>query len=187
VRILTAVALVAGSAAAVRAGSADPVDERIRAHVVGLRTPDRDRVVRVATDVGSLYGLLTVAGLLELRGGSRRTVHLLAAGATAWSAAQAAKPLLPRERPYEAGISERLVVEPAGASWPSGHAAVAAAMADVLGRGRGPLVRSLLDTTALAVGLSRVYVGVHHASDVLAGLGLGRLSAAATGWMSRQR
>ncbi len=186
-RILIASALVAGSAAAVRAGAADPVDESIRTRIVGLRTPGRDRFVRVATDVGSLYGLLTLAGLLEVRGGSRRTLHLLAAGVTAWTAAQGAKPLLPRERPYEAGTSERLVVEPAGASWPSGHAAVAAAMADVLGRGRGPLVRSVLDAAAFAVGLSRVYVGVHHASDVLAGLGIGRLSAGATGWVTRRR
>lgn len=186
-RLFLASALVAGSAAAVRAGAADPVDERIRARIVGLRTPRRDRFVRVATDAGSLYGLLTVAGLLEVRGGSRRTFHLLAAGVTAWTAAQGAKPLLPRERPYEAGTSERLVVEPAGASWPSGHAAVAAAMADVLGRGRGPLTRCVLGAAAFAVGLSRVYVGVHHASDVLAGLGIGRLSAGVTRWVARQR
>ena len=179
-RILTAMALVAGSAAAVRTGQAEAVDAQVREQVVALRGPVRDRVVRVATDVGSLYGLLAVAGLLELGGGSRRTRHLLAAGATAWTAAQAAKPLLPRERPYEAGVAERLVVEPAGTSWPSGHAAVAAAMAAVLGRGRGPLVRLWLDVAALSVGASRIYVGVHHASDVVAGLGIGRLSAAAT-------
>jgi membrane-associated phospholipid phosphatase len=188
VRILIASALVAGSAAAVRAGAADPVDEQIRTSIVRLRTPGRDRVVRVATDAGSLYGLLAVAGFLEARGGSpRRTLHLLAAGVTAWTAAQGAKPLLPRERPYEAGTSERLVVEPAGTSWPSGHAAVAASMADVLGRGRGPFTRSVLDAAAFAVGLSRVYVGVHHASDVIAGLGIGRLSAGVTRWVARRR
>jgi membrane-associated phospholipid phosphatase len=185
--MLTAAALVGASASAVRTGRAAALDEPVRASLLGLRTPGRDRIVRVATDAGSLYGLLAVAGLLELSGRSRRTGHLVAAGATAWVAAQAAKPLLPRERPYESGSSERLVVRPAGASWPSGHAAVAAAMADVLGRGRGPLARGALGAAALAVGLSRVYVGVHHASDVIAGHGVGRLSADLTAFLGRAR
>jgi undecaprenyl-diphosphatase len=88
-----------------------------------------------------------------------------------------AKPLLPRERPYQADGAERLVVEPSGSSWPSGHAAVAAALAATLGEGRGPLERALLTGTAWAVGVSRVYVGVHHPTDVIAGHGLGALSA----------
>jgi undecaprenyl-diphosphatase len=108
------------------------------------------------------------------------------AGATAWTLAQATKPLLPRERPYQSDGAERLVVEPAGTSWPSGHAAVAAAMAITLGEGRGPAVRALLGSLATAVGISRVYVGVHHASDVVAGLGVGIVSAAALRPISRR-
>jgi len=81
------------------------------------------------------------------------------------------------DRPYLTGAAERLVVRPAGTSWPSGHAAVAAALAATLGEGRGPAVRGLLTASAAAVGVSRVYVGVHHASDVVAGFGLGGLTA----------
>jgi undecaprenyl-diphosphatase len=82
--------------------------------------------------------------------------------------------------------AERIVIEPAGTSWPSGHAAVAAAMVGTLGHGRGPLTRGLLSAMALAVGGSRVYVGVHHPTDVAAGLGLGALSASLVRRVSRR-
>ena len=174
---LLAAGLVAASARAVADGRADAPDRRLRERLTALRTPGRDAVVRVGTDVGSLYGVAIVAGAFAVAGRPRGAVRVAAAGATAWTVAQAAKPLLPRERPYEADGAERLVVEPAGTSWPSGHAAVAAALAVTLGTGRTSMVRRALDATALAVGVSRVYAGVHHPSDVVAGLGLGTLSA----------
>jgi len=174
--LLSAV-LVVASGLAVRGGRADELDERARERITALRSPERDAVVRVATDLGSLYGVGVVAGALAVAGRPGLALRVGAAGATAWTLAQGAKPLLPRERPYQANGAERLVVEPAGSSWPSGHAAVAAAMASTLGEDQGPLTRSLLSAAAVGVGLSRVYVGVHHLSDAIAGLGLGGLSA----------
>jgi undecaprenyl-diphosphatase len=185
-RPLTALVLVAASARAVRDGAAETLDARLRSRVAALRTPERDAVVRVATDLGSLYGVGVVAGTFALLGRPALARRLGAAGATAWTLAQAAKPLLPRERPYQAHGAERLVVEPAGTSWPSGHSAVAAAMAATLGDGRGPLARMLLGAAATAVGASRVYVGVHHPSDVVAGLGIGSLSASLVRRFSRR-
>lgn len=185
-RPLTATLLVAASARAVRDGAAESLDARLRARVAQLRTPERDAVVRVATDLGSLYGVGVVAGACALLGRPRLARRVGAAGATAWTLAQAAKPLLPRERPYQADGAERLVVEPVGTSWPSGHSAVASAMAATLGEGRGPVTRALLGAVATAVGASRVYVGVHHPSDVVAGLGIGSLGAALVRRLSRR-
>jgi undecaprenyl-diphosphatase len=171
------VALVVASGLAARDGRAVGLDVEVRRRIGLLRSPQRDAVLRVATDLGSLYGVGVVAGAVAVAGRPRLARAVSASGATAWALAQATKPLLPRERPYQADGAERLVVEPAGTSWPSGHAAVAAAMATTLGAGRGPAVRGLLGATAVGVALSRVYVGVHHATDVIAGLGLGALSA----------
>ena len=185
-RPLTATLLVAASARAVRDGAAETIDARLRARVVAFRTPRRDAVVRVATDLGSLYGVGVVAGTLALVGRPRLARRVGLAGATAWTLAQAAKPLLPRDRPYQADGAERIVVEPAGTSWPSGHSAVAAAMAATLGEGRGRLTRALLGTLAAGVGASRVYVGVHHPSDVVAGLGIGSLAATLLRRVSRR-
>jgi len=183
---VTAAALVAASALAVRDGRADASDAALRERITGLRTPERDAVVRVATDLGSLYGVGAVSGLLALSGRSGLAVRVALSGATAWTLAQAAKPLLPRERPYQSDGAERIVVEPAGTSWPSGHSAVAAAMASTLGEGRGPLTRGALGAIAAAVGVSRVYVGVHHPSDVVAGYGIGALSASLVRLLSRR-
>jgi Membrane-associated phospholipid phosphatase len=68
-----------------------------------------------------------------------------------------------------------------GSSFPSGHATAAAAtfaaIALILGRGRSPKVRAVLGGVAagvaVAVACSRVFLGVHWLSDVVAGLALG--------------
>jgi membrane-associated phospholipid phosphatase len=184
--LTAAFAAVVTSAAAVRRGWARPVDVAARSFAGALRTPERDAVVRVATDLGSLYAVAAVSGAFLMLGRPRRAGDVALAGAAAWSAAQVAKRTLPRGRPYEVADTERLVPIPAGSSWPSGHAAVAVAMAHVLGSRRGVLVRTMLGGTARLVGLSRVYVGVHHLSDVVAGYGLGAITARLTARMRRR-
>ena len=69
----------------------------------------------------------------------------------------------------------------AGTSFPSGHAAAAAAtyavFAMVLGRRRSPTVKALLGgaavSIAIAVAATRVLLGVHWFTDVLAGVFIG--------------
>jgi membrane-associated phospholipid phosphatase len=178
-RLLTALVAVPGTVAAIRRGWTRPLDRAARSAAESLRTPERDAVVRVATDLGSLYAVGAVTGLLMMGGRRRRAQDVATAGLAAWTAAQVAKRVLPRERPYEADGAERLVPVPTGSSWPSGHAAVAVALAHELGSGRGRIVRTVLRSIARFVGLSRVYVGVHHLSDVVAGAALGTLTSRA--------
>ena len=86
--------------------------------------------------------------------------------------------IIDRMRPAVADLTSGL---PSAASWPSGHAAAAAALygaaaALVLAyaRGRGRRAALLLPlVVAPAVGVSRIYVAAHYPTDVLAGLALG--------------
>ena len=86
------------------------------------------------------------------------------------------KHLLHRVRPTFNPIAAHL-----GPSFPSGHSATAAALyaavALVMARRRSPRVRALLAggaaAIAVAVAISRVMLGVHWLSDVIAGLAFG--------------
>ncbi len=173
-----AMGAVVGSWQLARAGhGGNPLDAL--ADVV--RTPrgsNVDWVVAATTDIGSVFGLAGMAAAVTT-GMSRRTgVEVLGAGAAGWIVGQAAKPLMERQRPYETGLAPLLVHPPAGSSWPSGHTAVAAATATVLAP-LGPATAAVGTTLAGWVGLTRIYVGAHHPSDVLGGIGLGVLSGLA--------
>jgi undecaprenyl-diphosphatase len=85
---------------------------------------------------------------------------------------QGIKRLFGRRRPtLEGGLTERLR-RPATSSFPSGHASAAFCAAVLLSdrhRGQAPFWYAL----AVVVAFSRVYVKLHHASDVVAGSVIG--------------
>jgi membrane-associated phospholipid phosphatase len=176
---LAAIGLIAASYAAVRSGRSERLDRQAAkalAYPLGHRV---DLLVAAGTDLGSIYGIAGIAGVLAATGRRRAALDVAAVGGLAWTAAQAAKPLVGRERPYVVEGADRLVAVPAGSSWPSGHVAVASAMATTLAEHHLP-TRPARMARAAAVGVaaSRCYVGVHHLTDVLAGWGVGVLCSA---------
>jgi membrane-associated phospholipid phosphatase len=132
-----------------------------------------DVVVSATTDLGSTFGVAGTATALAATGHRREAGDVVGAGAAGWIVAQSLKMLVDRARPYEADGAARLVSIPAGSSWPSGHPAVAAAMATVLAPRLGTAPAVAAGGAAVYVAWSRIYVGVHHPTDVIAGLGLG--------------
>jgi membrane-associated phospholipid phosphatase len=174
-----ALALVAASYVAVRSGRSERLDRQAAkalAYPLGRRV---DVLVAAGTDLGSVYGIAGLATVLAATGRRRAAIDVAAVGAIAWTAAQASKPLVGRERPYVVEGADRLVAIPAGSSWPSGHVAVASAMATTLTDHLPARVRWVARAAALGVAVSRCYVGVHHLTDVVAGWGVGVLSATA--------
>jgi undecaprenyl-diphosphatase len=123
---------------------------------------------------GSLAGGVGV-GLLVAARGRRRLGNAMAvtAGAT-WLAVKAVKPFIGRGRPTTLLESARVLGrEQAGLGYPSGHAAVATALAAAASPHVAPPARLALWTTAAGVGAARIYVGAHLPLDVAGGMALG--------------
>ncbi len=86
----------------------------------------------------------------------------------------AVKSVVRRERPLDADTVP-LVRAPASSSFPSSHAAMSTAAAIVLSAAR-PRRAPLYAGMAAAMAWSRVYAGVHHSGDVVAGAMLGAVT-----------
>ncbi|MDN5858045.1 MAG: phosphatase PAP2 family protein [Pseudonocardia sp.] len=125
-----------------------------------------------------------MAAILSARRGAFRKAAMRGVAAIAGSsfAANAVlKPLLPRRRPAAAELPAYQTIPnpPTSSSFPSGHAASAAAFATAVAL-ESPSLAVVVAPLAAAVGYSRVHVGVHWASDVAAGAALGVGVALAT-------
>jgi membrane-associated phospholipid phosphatase len=147
------------------------------------RGPAADRLLRGVTELGSIWASVGAAAALAAAGHRRAAARGLAAASVTWVAGQALKRVFDRPRPYDAGIDgmHLRIERPNGASWPSSHPAVLQSFLTVTSRdlGVGSVDGAALDALAAAVGVSRVYVGVHFPSDVAGGILLGKAVAAA--------
>ena len=130
--------------------------------------------------------LLAVIAVFGKRTGRAAALAGLVALVLGHVASDALKELTVRPRPSASALDARLLIpKPSSYAFPSGHAASAfsAATGVVLAVRRSlkrvPLWGWGLLVLSAAISYSRVYVGVHYPTDVLAGAGLG----VACGWL----
>ncbi|HKR48184.1 MAG TPA: phosphatase PAP2 family protein [Pseudonocardiaceae bacterium] len=124
----------------------------------------------------SVLWFVIAAALATRKGAARRAAlrGVLAIAATSFSANAVLKPLLPRRRPAARELPAYQVLPdpPTSSSFPSGHAASAAAFATAVTL-EYPKAGLVIVPLAAAVAYSRVHVGVHWTSDVVVGATVG--------------
>ena len=159
-----------GPAVAAFDEAADRWLERFRGH------PVLDRVMTIATDAGEFSAIWHVSSLV--RGVARGRPDQIAAlaigiGAESLIVNQGLKRVFQRPRPTRSGDQRFEIRTPITSAFPSGHASAAAFAAVCLvgwdGRRWAPLWLSMAATVAV----SRPYVRIHHASDIVGGVAVG--------------
>jgi undecaprenyl-diphosphatase len=163
-------------------GDVGATDRAILLAVAKCRTPWLTSIAVDVTALGSitlvvLFSALTLLVLLVLHD-RLGALQLLTASAGAGILTLVTKDLIERVRPEAA---QQLIVV-TGFSYPSGHSASTSALyltiAIIAGRyiqhsGARVAIFLAVSTVPLLVGASRVYLGVHYATDVVSGISLG--------------
>jgi membrane-associated phospholipid phosphatase len=136
--------------------------------------------VWVVMQAGSFPSIAVVAAALRRRN-QRASMAAAIAGTAAWGLAKVVKRIVGRGRPADHLHDVVVRGEPQrGHGFPSGHAAVAAALVAVGARTASPWAARGGRVVVLAVGFARQYVGAHLPVDVAGGLALGAGAGAVT-------
>lgn len=135
-----------------------------------------DHLMWAITQVGSLVFALILAGVFALSNERLMALGILLGMLTLWLLVETIKILTDRARPFLLLAETRIIGwHERGRSFPSGHTAQAFFLMSLLSHhfnfGFWPSGGFYL--VALAVGFSRIYVGVHYPRDVVAGATLG--------------
>lgn len=154
---------------------ADAALEALRGH------PTLDRIMTAATHAGEFSMVWHAAGLVRgaVTGRWDQTIGLAAGlGAESLIVNQGLKRLFRRARPTLSGDERFAIRTPLTSSFPSGHASAATFAAITLVRWDGARSIPVWGTLAATIALSRPYVRIHHASDIVGGVLTGAALAA---------
>jgi len=154
------------------------VDTALFSAVNTAHTPWADPIMLGATRLGTGAAVWFALALVAMKWRRHRPAAVRAClllGVVLGVNDLVVKPLVDRARPFRLqAVAARVIQQPPPntPSFPSGHTATSIAGALALAR-VWPSARWLLGGLAALIAFSRVYVGVHYPSDILAGAVLG--------------
>lgn len=150
-------------------------DQRVDKAIDRIRNPTLDKVMYAATELGDfalVWHIVGVArGLRSDRDAADAARLSAVLGVESVLVNGIIKSFFRRTRPAWDQHRARKIRRPRSSSFPSGHASSAFTAAAVLGEG-DPL-KPLYYAVGVVVASSRVYVKIHHASDVVGGVATG--------------
>ena len=130
------------------------------------------------TQVGSVWGLLTVATLAYAKGQRKLGFRVVYVGLFAYLLVEASKNIVERSRPQFilSGVTQResLIT---GLGFPSGHTALVTALGLIVLPYLPRAFRPLVPLVIVLVMISRMYLGVHAPLDVVGGFCVGIIAA----------
>jgi undecaprenyl-diphosphatase len=129
------------------------------------------------------YALMAALVLVDGMAGLAASAHLAATGVVALALYKLLKRWTRRPRPFSTDVRIRAWVAPLDEfSFPSGHTLHAVAFS-VVALAHYPSLAWLLIPFTASVAASRVVLGLHYPSDVLAAIGIGTMLAALSLWL----
>ncbi len=129
------------------------------------------------------YGLMGALIVLDGMAGLRASLHLALTGLVALILYKSLKRWTKRPRPFASDVRIRAWVAPLDEfSFPSGHTLHAVAFS-LVAMAHYPLLAWLLVPFTASVAASRVVLGLHYPSDVLAATGIGCALAGLSLWL----
>lgn len=157
----------------------EPLDNAASSFIISIRSPELTNTMNIITNISGSYALIVFTTLFIILIKKKKyplaiTINLIAV----FIASQLAKAIVERDRPLD------MLVSAPGYSYPSGHSMVGLAYFSflsylVIKYIPNKIVKIILPIvftiTILLVGFSRIYLGVHYLSDVLAGFLLGAI------------
>jgi undecaprenyl-diphosphatase len=172
------------------------VDEGMLFWFANHHSPVGNAVMEFCTRLGDRATLLCTLGaaviFIWLAGRPRTALILMAASLLGIGIAQSTKYVVKRERP---DVAWRLITRPKSPSFPSSHALNTMALYGSLALLTSRLLRRRMIqalvlvggfTLPLVIGISRIYLGVHYPSDVLAGWTAGLACALLALWTEQR-
>lgn len=162
-------------------------DEPISQAVYSWRQPWLTPIMKAISFVGSKYFLVPVciAILIWLYRHNRWMAFAIPLGTLfAWGSSEVLKLIIARPRPAISAL-----VQESSYSFPSGHALSNTAfyLLLLMWAPKNRFNQIFCITMIVVMSFSRVYLGVHWTSDVLAGISLGILVVEAVYWLTKRR